>query len=146
MSQKQIAGWHRSETGSKLRPRWYGVAARSSLQFSIAELGVACVMESTSIQPTCSLHPTVQIQEPGQGVQRPQEEPQAEEHHHRHHHHHHPQKDPAAMATMDHHLKEESEVEQQVAGDLNLTDSILQKGIIPIQWSTFMRRLWQLKV
>ena len=79
----------------------------------------------------------VQAQEPAQGVQRLQEAPQVQEHHH----HHHPRKEPEAMAPTDHHLKEESEEEQLVAWDLNLTDFILQKDIIPIQWTTFMRQL-----
>ena len=72
----------------------------------------------------------VQAQELGQGVQRLHEAPQVEEHHH-HHHHHHPQKEP----------KEESEEEQLVAWDLNLTYFILQRHIILIQWTTFMRQL-----
>ena len=42
---------------------------------------------------------------------------------------------------MDHHLKEESEVEQRVAWGLNLTDFILQRDIILIQWTTFMQQL-----
>ena len=81
----------------------------------------------------------VQVQEPGQGVQRPQEEPQAEEHHH--HHHHHPQKHLVAAVPTDHPLKEESEEEQLVAWDLSLTDFTLQRDIILIQWTTFMQRL-----
>ena len=95
-------------------------------------------MESTSTQPTCSLHPTVQAQEPGQGVQRPQEEPQAEEHHH----HHHPQKHLVAAVPTDHPLKEESEEEQLVAWDLSLTDFTLQRDIILTQWTTFMMNFY----
>ena len=45
------------------------------------------------------------------------------------------------MKDMPHHLKEESEGEQQVAWVLNLTDFILQRDIILIQWTTFMRQL-----
>ena len=68
-------------------------------------------MESISIQQIWSPHPMVQVQEPGQGVQRPQQAPQAEHHHH----HHHPQKRPVAAVPTDHRQKEESEEEQLVA-------------------------------
>ena len=59
----------------------------------------------------------------------------------RQHHHHHLQKDPGATAPADHHLKEESEEEQRVAWDLHLADFVLQRDIILIQWTTFMRQL-----
>ena len=114
MSQKQIVGWQRSEAESKLKPRCYEAAAKNSLQFSIAEPGVTCVMESTSTQQTYSPHPMVQAQEPDWEVQRLQEAPQEEEQEH-HHHHHHPQKGREAAIPTDQRLKEESEEEHLVA-------------------------------
>ena len=52
-----------------------------------------------------------------------------------------PQKDPEAAVPTDHRLKEESAEDQLVAWDLSLTDFTLQRDIILILWTTFMRRL-----